>query len=116
MIPNHQQFIEAIAAKTKVCLRFYSIPDAQVVDRICAPLEYGPGSDAKDEVNRYWFWDYSRCPGPATCGFVADQILDLQVLGERFDPSEFVAPALKDGVCNDEKADSKPGGDSKLSE
>jgi hypothetical protein len=41
MIPGHKPFIEAGHAKHKVCVRFYSIRDSGVVDRVCAPLDYG---------------------------------------------------------------------------
>lgn len=93
MIPNHPQFIAAIQSKTKVCVRFYSKPDSGVLDRVCAPMDYGPGENP-DGLNRYWLWDYAGEPGSKTIGLVPQQILDLQVLGEVFDPSEFIiAPA-----------------------
>jgi Hsp20/alpha crystallin family len=58
MIPNHTRFIEAIHAKKKVCVRFYSQADSGVLDRVCAPMDYGPGGEFKDGLNRYWLWDY----------------------------------------------------------
>jgi hypothetical protein len=93
MIPNHTQFTAAIQDKKKVCVRFYSKPDSGVLDRVCAPMEYGPGENL-DGLNRYWLWDYAGEPGSKTIGLMPQQILDLQVLGEAFNPSEFVsAPA-----------------------
>ncbi len=89
MIPNHTQFIAAIQDKRKVCVRFYSQPDSGVLDRVCAPVDYGPGG-VKDGLNRYWLWDYASDVGSHTLGLVPQQILDLQVLGEVFDPTEFV--------------------------
>ena len=86
MIPNHTQFIEAIQAKKKVCVRYYSKADSGVLDRVCAPLDYGPGGEIEDGLNRYWLWDYAANTGPHTLGLVPEQIVDLQVLGEVFDP------------------------------
>ena len=92
MIPNHKQFIEAIKEKNKVCLRFYSTADSGVIDLVCAPMDYGPGADAHDGVNRYWFWDYSRNTGSLTLGLLPEQVLDLRILGQLFDPADFNAP------------------------
>jgi hypothetical protein len=88
MIPAHKQFIEAIHAKKQVSVRFYSNPDSGVLDRVCAPLDYGPGGDIEDGLNRYWFWDYMSSPTPHTLGLLPQLILDLQVLGEVFDPAQ----------------------------
>jgi hypothetical protein len=89
MIPNHKQFIEAINEKKKVSVRFYSKADSGVIDRICAPMDYGPGGEVQDGLNRYWLWDYASNTGSRTLGLVPQQIVDLRVLGEVFDPAEF---------------------------
>src|SRR4051794_3733368 len=87
MIPAHQHFLEALHAKQKVCVRFYSNADSGVIDRVCAPLDYGPGDAVADGLNRYWFSDPSSKVAPRTLGLLPDQILDLRVLGEVFDPA-----------------------------
>ena len=89
MIPNHKQFIEAISEKKKVCVRFFSIADSGVLDRVCAPMDYGPGGETQDELNRYWLWDYTSNTGTHTLGLLPQQIVDLQVLGELFNPADF---------------------------
>jgi len=88
MIPKHAQFMEAIKEKRKVSVRFYSHADGGTLDRICAPLNYGPG-DAHDGLNRYWFWDYASNTGIHTLGLVPKQIEDLRLLGEVFDATDF---------------------------
>ena len=88
MIPNHQEFIEAIKEKKKVCLRFYSKADSGVIDLVCAPMDYGPGAGIQDGVNRYWLWDYTSNTGSPTLGLLPKQVLDLRVLGEVFDPAQ----------------------------
>jgi hypothetical protein len=89
MIPNHKEFIEAIKQKNKVCLRFYSKADSGVIDLVCAPMDYGPGAENQDGVNRYWLWDYTSNTGSPTLGLLPEQVLDLRVLGEVFDPAAF---------------------------
>lgn len=89
MIPNHARFIEAINEKKKVRVRLYSVADNGVVDRVCAPMDYGPGAANMDGLNRYWLWDDLRNPGSQTAGLLPQEILDLQMLGEVFDPAQF---------------------------
>ena len=89
MIPNHALFLEAIHEKKKVRVRLYSVADNGVVDRVCAPMDYGPGVAQADGLNRYWLWDYASNTGPHTLELLPQEIVDLQMLGEVFDPAEF---------------------------
>ena len=89
MIPNHPQFIEAINEKRKVRLRYYSQADSGVLDRVCAPMDYGPGTGLADGLNRYWFWNYAANTDMTVLGLLPPEILELHVLGELLDPAEF---------------------------
>ncbi len=89
MIPNHSQFIEAINEKRKLRVRYYSIADSEVMDRICAPMDFGPGTVHKDRLNRYWLWVYSDNAGSHILGLLPGEVENLQVLGEVFDPAQF---------------------------
>jgi hypothetical protein len=95
MIPNHNQFLEALNEQRKVRVKFYSPADGGVLDRVCAPLDYGLGGAASNGLNRYWLWDYASDTGTQALGLVPQQIVNLQVLGEKFDPAQLatgVAP------------------------
>ena len=87
MIPNHPRFLEALNEKKKVRVRLYSVADIGVVDRVCAPMCYGLGVANQDGLNRYWLWDYAGKPGSHTLGLLPQEIIDLQMLGEVFDPA-----------------------------
>jgi hypothetical protein len=89
MIPNHAQFLTAIQEHKKVWLRFYSTADSGVLDRVCAPMEYGPGNEIQDGLNRYWLWDYASNTGLHTLGLLPKQIVELRMLGDVFDPAQF---------------------------
>jgi hypothetical protein len=89
MIPNHKQFVEAINEKKKVWVRYYSTADSGVLERVCAPMDYGPGGEIPDGLNRYWLWDATSDTGVHTLGLLPQQIVELQVLGEVFDPADF---------------------------
>src|SRR5436305_9163310 len=94
MIPNHKQFLAAVAEKKKVSVRFYSTADSAVVDLICAPLGYGPAEKLPEGVNGYQFWNYAGNHGSHDLVLLPEQILSLSVLGSVFDPAEFSAPPL----------------------
>jgi len=94
MIAKHPQFIEALEERKKVRVKFYSVADSGVLDLVLAPMDYGPGAEAADGPHRYWLWN-ALADGPTRIlGLAPQQIVDLQVLGETFDPSEFGA-----GTC-----------------
>ncbi len=112
MIPNHKRFIEAIKEKTKVCVRFYSIADSGVIDLVCAPLDYGPGAGVQDGVSRYWLWDDTSNTGSPTLGLLPEQVLDMRILGQVFDPAEFVAPPTRSSTAPEQNTtDNFPWGE-----
>jgi hypothetical protein len=101
MIPNHTRFIEAIKEKRKVRLRFYSRADSGVLDLVCAAMDYGPGGEIQDGLHRYWLWNYASNTDSHILGLLPQEIVDLQVLGEVFDPAEFGAPSPKWTIARD---------------
>ena len=86
----HDKFIKAIHAKSKVKISFYSDEDKSVIDRICYPMDYGPGTKIKDNAPRYWVWDSQSDTKPHPLPLKQEQIHGFQVLNETFDPAEFV--------------------------
>src|SRR6185295_14441724 len=100
MIPNHNRFIEAILEKKKVCVRFYSKADSGVLDRVCAPMDYGPGGETNG-LNRYWLWDYGSNAGSHVLGLLPEQVLDLRLLGEAFDPTHLDATPTQWSISRD---------------
>jgi hypothetical protein len=86
MIPNHNQFLEAIRDRKLVRIVYYSRPDAGTVDRECAPLDYGQDLGSSDGLNRYWVWDAAAAMGTNPLGLVPDQIVHVHILGKDFDP------------------------------
>ena len=99
MIPNHSQFVQAVEDSNKIRVQFYSKADNGVLDRTCAPLKYGPGGEVQDGLNRYWLWDYASDTGSHALSLLPQQIVDLQVLGEVFDPAQFIIGPLPASVA-----------------
>jgi hypothetical protein len=113
MIPKHAEFLQAIQDHKKVWVKFYSQADSGVLERTCAPLDYGLGGGNADGLHRYWLWDEAGNPGAQHLGLLPQQIVDLTILGEGFDPAQFArAPAPGPVVKNDSlpPAPSAPAG------
>lgn len=83
-------FIEAIHSKAKVNVTFFSKQDGAVIERKCAPVDYGPSRRAKLKNDRYHLWNYEGDDGPHIMSLPTEQVHGITVLDEYFDPSEFV--------------------------
>jgi hypothetical protein len=68
MEPKHRQFLEAIVATERVCVRFDSPADSRVSDRVGAPMDYDPGGDLGEHVPRYGLWEQSIQAHPRGSG------------------------------------------------
>ena len=84
------QFIQAIHDKRKVRLTFYSKEDGGLLTRKCAPMDYGPSRRAKQKNDRFHFWDYDSDTQKHTLSLNPEQISNLQVLDDTFEPAEFI--------------------------
>ena len=51
-------FIDAIIHKRKIRVHFFSIRDNRTINRLCAPLDYGPSRHSKNKDDRYHMWNY----------------------------------------------------------
>lgn len=83
-------FMAAIHATQKVRLHFFSKEDGRPLERVCAPMDYGPGSRTRDGLDRFHFWDYESDEAPHPLSLLPEQVISLEALVERFDPAEFV--------------------------
>jgi len=90
MIQNHQDFIGSIHSTRKVRITFFSEEDNGYIERTCAPMDYAVGQRIRDNIKRYWVWDYDSDTRNHTLGIKPERIKSLVVLNETFDPSEFV--------------------------
>lgn len=87
---NLDKFIQAIKDKNKVRVKFYSKEDADVLERVCAPMDYGPSRRAHDKSDRYHLWDYESDTACHTLSLLPGQVISITVMDENFDPAEFI--------------------------
>jgi hypothetical protein len=93
MHKDHEVFVSGIGDRRKVVLTFVSKEDADLhLTRTCAPMDYGPSLRARDQSDRYHFWDYDSDSrgGRHTLSLLPAQIASIDGTNERFDPAEFV--------------------------
>ena len=85
-----EAFIGAIHAKRKIRVTFYSKEDAGTIERTCATMDYGPSRRAHEKNDRFHFWDYDSDTERHVLSLSPEQVTDMRVLDEDFEPSEFV--------------------------
>ncbi len=84
-------FVKAIHEKVKVKVTFFSKDDGGLLERVCAPMDYGPSRRSKKKDDRYHMWDYESNSGNQhTLSLPVDQIKNIEILNDHFDPAEFV--------------------------
>lgn len=53
-------------------------------------MDFGPGKKIHRQNDRYWVWDYESDKMNHTLGLSPDQVRNIEVLDDQFDPGEFV--------------------------
>ena len=84
------EFIRAIRSRLKVQVTFFSRDDQSLVTRKCAPMDYGPSRRTRAQDDRYHLWDYESDTGQHTLSLNPEQIKQIVVLDEWFEPAEFI--------------------------
>jgi len=87
---DHEIFLATLHEKRIVILRFYSKEDKSSIIRACAPMDFGPSRRAKEQSNRYHFWDYDSDTGRHPLSLLPEQVIEIQDAYNSFDPAEFV--------------------------
>lgn len=92
---DHQTFIEGIHSLRKVRLSFFSKEDGRELVRLCAPMDFGPSRRAKDQADRYHFWDYESDTRNHVLSLLPEQINWVEATDENFEPVEFITWDIK---------------------
>ncbi len=93
----HQMFLDAIAQKRRLKVRFFSKKEGKELVRVCAPLDFGPLRGTTDGRERYQLWDLEGKKKPHNVPLLADEMLEVTLLDETFDPADIVTWAFKPG-------------------
>lgn len=95
---HHQVFLDALAAKQALKIRYYSRKEKREREQLCAPLDFGPlrGGDPNEE--HYQLWDLQAQKKPQNRAVRPADMLSMELAGEAFDPASFITWAFKPGA------------------
>ena len=95
MHPDHQVFLDALAAKRRLTVRFFSKKEGKELERVCAPLDYGPLRGAAEPTPHYQLWDLEGKRKPLNIAVVAEDLRAITLLDETFDPAAIITWKFK---------------------
>jgi hypothetical protein len=95
MHADHAIFLDAIAQKRRLTVRFVSPKEQKELVRICAALDFGPLRGSSDGLDRYHLWDLQGKKKPFNLPLLATDILAMTPLDETFDPAEIITWSFK---------------------
>ena len=88
MEPN-EHFLKAIHEKKVLRVKVNS-DEKGIIIRKCIPFDFGPSRRYKDGLNRYHFWDLDSPEGHHNLSIRPEQLLEIEILDETFDPQDYV--------------------------
>ncbi|OFX27281.1 MAG: hypothetical protein A2041_12375 [Bacteroidetes bacterium GWA2_31_9b] len=85
----YETFIEAINQRLIIQLTFIS-KSKGTITRTCIPFDFGPGNVAKDGLDRYHFYDLNSPEGRHTLSILPDQVIDISLTTQNFEPGNYI--------------------------
>lgn len=85
----HEIFLSSIHGKFVVQVCFNSIEKGKIT-RKCIPYDFGPSNRYKDGNDRYHFYDLDSPDGKHTLSILFEQINEIVILEETFEPGDYV--------------------------
>lgn len=88
---NPAVFLKAIDSMSKIRIIFDSKSKGRIT-RVCLPFDFGPSQKdgAIDRSEKYHVYDLDSPDGPHVIPIAPNNIIDIEVLNEKFDPVEYV--------------------------
>ncbi|AKU97767.1 hypothetical protein AKJ09_04431 [Labilithrix luteola] len=95
MHADHQLFLDAIAQKRRLSVRFFSRKVNRELVLTCAPLDFGPLRGSSDGLDRYQFWNLEGKRKPLNVPVLEADIVKMTLLEETFDPAAIITWTFK---------------------
>lgn len=83
------EFINAINNKRVLEVKFNS-KEKGVIVRKCIPFDFATSKRYKDNIERYHFYDLDSPSGKHNLSILPEQIIEIKVLDETFNPSDYI--------------------------
>ena len=98
MHEHHQLFLDAIASRRRLSLRFFDKKQQKERTATCAALDYGPLRGATDGLDRYQLWDLDAKRPPYNVALLEGDVRSMTLLDETFEPADIIKWAFKPGA------------------
>lgn len=95
MHPDHAVFLEALAAKRRLSVRFFDRKEGRERVRTCAPLDFGPLRGAAEPVPHYQLWDLEGRRKPLNVVVAPEDLRGMTLLDDTFDPAAIITWKFK---------------------
>ena len=95
MHADHQLFLDALAARRRLSVRFISKKEGRERTCICAPLDYGPLRGAAEPTPHYQLWNLEGKRKPLNIAITAEELLAMTMLPDTFEPAEIITWKFK---------------------
>jgi hypothetical protein len=96
----YNDFIEAIN-KTKLVSIACNSYEKGIIRRKCIPFDFGLSNKYKDGLNRFHFLDLDSPDGKHNLSILPEQLFDLSILDEIFNPADYIWWAPKWHIARD---------------
>lgn len=95
MHADHQVFLDALVGKRRLRVRYFSKKAGKELERVCAPLDYGPLRGAPEPTPHYQLWDLEGKRKPLNIAVLAEDVRAMTPLAEAFDPAAIITWKFK---------------------
>jgi hypothetical protein len=89
MNSHYEVFIASIHSKNTIKIIFDS-KEKGIIERKCIPFDYGLSTRYKDGLERFHLYDLDSPKGNHTLSILPNQIIELSLLDEIFEPADYV--------------------------
>lgn len=89
MTTHYDIFVASIHNKNTIKVIFDS-KEKGIIERKCIPFDFGPSRRYKDGLDRLHMYDLDSPDGKHNLSILPDQLLELEILEELFNPGDFV--------------------------
>jgi hypothetical protein len=83
-------FLQGIHEKRLMSIKFIAKSDGALRERKCIPFDFGASSNAKNKSDKYHFYDLNSPNGRHNLSLFSEQIREIILLDENFEPKEYV--------------------------
>lgn len=94
----HQVFLDALAAKQKLTVRYFNRKEKRELEQVCAALDFGPLRGGDANVDYYQLWDLEAQRKPQNRAVLPTDIVTMIPLADTFDPAAIITWTFKPGA------------------